>query len=55
MGYDCENVESIEYVNTVVVSPDGSLSASGGKDGVILLWDLDEGKKLYSLAAHALL
>ncbi|THG02170.1 hypothetical protein TEA_004794 [Camellia sinensis var. sinensis] len=26
------------YVNTVAVSPDGSLCASGGKDGVILLW-----------------
>ncbi|XP_042942611.1 guanine nucleotide-binding protein subunit beta-like protein [Carya illinoinensis] len=37
------------YVNTVVVSPDGSLCMSGGKDGVILLWDLAEGKRLYSL------
>ncbi|XP_074316589.1 small ribosomal subunit protein RACK1 [Silene latifolia] len=37
------------YVNTVAVSPDGSLCASGGKDGVILLWDLAEGKRLYSL------
>ncbi|XP_047163507.1 guanine nucleotide-binding protein subunit beta-like protein [Vigna umbellata] len=39
------------YVNTVAVSPDGSLCASGGKNGVILLWDLDEGKRLYSLDA----
>ncbi|XP_071697616.1 small ribosomal subunit protein RACK1-like [Rutidosis leptorrhynchoides] len=38
------------YVNTVAVSPDGSLCASGGKDGNILLWDLsDEGKMLRSL------
>ncbi|KAG8387609.1 hypothetical protein BUALT_Bualt02G0039000 [Buddleja alternifolia] len=36
-------------VNTAAVTPDGSLCASGGKDGVILLWDLEEGKKLYSL------
>jgi guanine nucleotide-binding protein subunit beta-2-like 1 protein len=28
------------YVNTVTVSPDGSLCASGGKDGTAMLWDL---------------
>merc|ERR1719506_1025609 len=27
------------YVNSVTVSPDGSLCASGGKDGVAMLWD----------------
>ncbi|KAI9140511.1 WD40-repeat-containing domain protein [Paraphysoderma sedebokerense] len=46
------------YINTVTVSPDGSLCASGGKDGVTMLWDLNEGKHLYSLEAgdivHAL-
>jgi guanine nucleotide-binding protein subunit beta-2-like 1 protein len=69
------------YVNTVTVSPDGSLCASGGKvsglvggwalptffahhagslvcasvrlqDGVAMLWDLAEGKRLYSLDAQ---
>jgi guanine nucleotide-binding protein subunit beta-2-like 1 protein len=39
------------YVNTVTVSPDGSLCASGGKDGTARLWDLTEGKHLYSLEA----
>jgi hypothetical protein len=39
------------YVNTVTVSPDGSLCASGGKDGIAMLWDLAEGKRLYSLEA----
>jgi len=39
------------YVNTVTVSPDGSLCASGGKDGVTMLWDLNERKHLYSLEA----
>jgi guanine nucleotide-binding protein subunit beta-2-like 1 protein len=46
------------YVNTVTVSPDGSLCASGGKDGIAMLWDLNEGKHLSSLEAgdtiHAL-
>ena len=39
------------YVNTVTVSPDGSLCASGGKDGTAMLWDLTEGKQLYKLEA----
>ncbi|GAA5797011.1 Guanine nucleotide-binding protein subunit beta-2-like 1 [Helicostylum pulchrum] len=46
------------YVNTVTISPDGSLCASGGKDGQVMLWDLNEAKHLYSLDAgkevHAL-
>jgi guanine nucleotide-binding protein subunit beta-2-like 1 protein len=37
------------YVNTVTVSPDGSLCASGGKDGTAMLWDLNQGQHLYSL------
>lgn len=41
----------IGYLNTVTVSPDGSLCASGGKDGTAILWDLTEGKRLYSLDA----
>jgi len=40
------------YVNTVTVSPDGSLCASGGKDGWTMLWDLSDSKHLYSLAAN---
>jgi guanine nucleotide-binding protein subunit beta-2-like 1 protein len=46
------------YVNTVTVSPDGSLCASGGKDGAAMLWDLNEGRHLSTLDAgdiiHAL-
>lgn len=39
------------YLNTVTISPDGSLCASGGKDGTAMLWDLTEGKRLYVLEA----
>ncbi|RKF61552.1 Guanine nucleotide-binding protein subunit beta-like protein [Golovinomyces cichoracearum] len=46
------------YINNVTISPDGSLCASGGKDGTTMLWDLNESKHLYSLNAgdmiHAL-
>lgn len=37
------------FLNTVTVSPDGSLCASGGKDGSAMLWDLNEGKHLHTL------
>ena len=37
------------YIQSITISPDGSLCASGGKDSVIMLWDLQEAKHLYSL------
>lgn len=37
------------YINTVTVSPDGSLCASGGRDGKAMLWDLNDGRHLYTL------
>jgi len=40
------------YINTVTVSPDGSLCASGGKDGTAFLWDLNKGEHLYELEAN---
>nr|DAC74094.1 TPA_exp: guanine nucleotide-binding protein subunit beta protein [Thraustochytrium sp. LLF1b] len=40
------------YLNSVTVSPDGSLCASGGKDGTAMLFDLSEGKLLYKLDAN---
>ncbi|KAI8091258.1 guanine nucleotide binding protein beta subunit [Gilbertella persicaria] len=39
------------YVNTVAISPDATLCASGGKDGVVMLWDVKDAKHLYSLEA----
>ena len=38
-------------INAVTISPDGSLCASGGKDGSAMLFDINEGKHLYSLEA----
>jgi guanine nucleotide-binding protein subunit beta-2-like 1 protein len=38
-------------VNTVCVSPEGSLCASAGKDGSIAIWNLKEGKFMYALEA----
>lgn len=37
------------YVTSVTVSPDGSLCASAGKDGVARLWDINRGESLYEL------
>lgn len=39
------------YCNTVAISPDGTLCASGGKDATVMLWDLHAPKHLYSLEA----
>ncbi|KAH3665847.1 hypothetical protein OGAPHI_004035 [Ogataea philodendri] len=40
------------YVSTITISPDGSLCASGGKDGTIILWEMSSKKKtLYTLQA----
>ncbi|CAG0889628.1 unnamed protein product [Cyprideis torosa] len=41
------------FLNTVTVSPDGSLCASGGKDAKAMLWDLNENKHLYTLDHQA--
>ncbi len=43
------------YINAVTISPDGSLCASGGKDGITMLWDLNDGKHLYSLEAGSII
>lgn len=43
------------HVNSVTVSPDGSLAASGGKDGTAKLWDLGDAAQnpLHTLEADA--
>ena len=40
------------YLNCVTISPDGSLCASGGRDGVTMLWDLQQGQHLHSLEGN---
>jgi len=46
------------YLNKVEISPDGSICASAGKDGIIMLWNLAEKQPLSSFDAgsevHAL-
>jgi len=40
-------------LHSVAISPDGSLCASGGKDGIAMLWDAIEGRFLSSLEANS--
>jgi len=40
------------FITSITVSPDGSLCASGGRDGTAMLWDLNKGEHLYSLGAN---
>lgn len=37
------------YVTSVCISPDGSLCAAGGKDGIASLWDLNDCSPLFTL------
>jgi len=41
------------HINTVTVSPDGSLCASGDKAGQAMLWDLNDGRALSHLDAQS--
>ncbi|CCW68564.1 unnamed protein product [Phytomonas sp. Hart1] len=41
------------FVTTVTVSPDGSLCASGGKEGVARLWAINTGESLFEVNVEA--
>lgn len=47
----CNLVGHEGVVSSVSISPDGSLCASGGKDGIARLWDMKEGNSLHLLEA----
>ena len=40
-------------INAVTISPNGHYCASGGKDNIALMWDLQESKQSYTFEAHS--
>ena len=42
-----------DFVNTASFSPDGKLLASGGRDGLVRLWEVPTGKELRRFAGRA--
>jgi len=39
------------YINTLAISPNGVMCASGGKDGNVMMWNLNERSHMFSLNA----
>jgi len=56
---DCKLMQNLSghtgYLNSVTISPDGSLCASGGRDQTAFLWDLSQGKQLFTLDAGGII
>lgn len=50
-GLRCANTLTLHrsQVSSVTIAPDGSLCASGARDGVAMLWDVTKGEQLFSL------
>lgn len=47
------NTARVAAVNAVAVSPDGNWMATGASDGKLVLWDLQQGRELRRIQAHA--
>ena len=47
-----DSVHSKKSVNTVAVSPDSSILASGGDDKNVIIWDLKTGRRIRTIPAH---
>ncbi|MBL26752.1 MAG: hypothetical protein CMM50_04265 [Rhodospirillaceae bacterium] len=47
------NTARVAAVNAVVVSPDGQWMATGSSNGKLVLWDLEQGRELRKIQAHA--
>lgn len=47
-----DSVHSKKSVNTVAVSPDSSILASGGDDNNVIIWDLKTGRRILTIRAH---
>ncbi|KFK36075.1 hypothetical protein AALP_AA4G074100 [Arabis alpina] len=57
-GTMCAHTDMVTAIATPIDNSDIIVTSSrdnGGKDGVVLLWDLAEGKKLYSLEAGSVI
>ncbi|MEG3889470.1 serine/threonine-protein kinase [Microcoleus sp. Z1_A1] len=46
------SVHTKKSVNTLAVSPNSSILASGGGDNNVILWDLKTGRRMRTIAAH---
>ncbi|MEG4534042.1 serine/threonine-protein kinase [Microcoleus sp. D2_18a_D3] len=47
-----KSVHSKKSVNTLAVSPNSSILASGGGDNNVILWDLKTGRRMRTIPAH---
>jgi WD40 repeat protein len=44
---------SVESIWSIAISPDNKIIASGGSEGLVILWDINSGKRLHVLTKHS--